>query len=367
MYCVISARGSSRNRQTAEIMGISLALGISVFILALCPGVGFAPHVTTGTVITAAKASQKLRADHYGRQLLKHQCQEYTERWFRLRAHPSTELPKSNPDMEASKGLNVDGARTILEELLDRCKEATRSKGAMESSHTGSSEWAGFRTTPELLQGVSSTLARIFSRSRRSDGTALCWSWLTLAPQPSRIEIASDPRFSIFVTVLPAGNGSPPSHRPIFGSQIMSRVLSGEVEQVKANSQRIIGRSHHSTETPVWSSYGGGVRRLVNEGFQPAVVLEVVFYDWSRGSGYIGGYAAMPSGSGNAERLLDGQNEASGGSTGTGESEQGRLLILSTSPCDPHLLLRDGDIYEEEEEGEGGETGEDLILVRRDG
>ncbi|CAN0110833.1 unnamed protein product [Discosporangium mesarthrocarpum] len=151
-----------------------------------------------------------------------------------------------------------DDKGTFLDELLDRCREATRSKGAMESTHTGSSEWAGFRTTPELLQGVSSTLARAYPRSRRSDGSAMCWSWLTLAPQPLRVEIATDPRFSVYLTVLPAGNGSPPAHRPIYGSQVMSRVLAGEVEQVKSNSKRVIARSQHSPETPVWSSFGGG-------------------------------------------------------------------------------------------------------------
>lgn len=41
---------------------------------------------------------------------------------------------------------------TFLDELIERCTEATRSNAATESPHTGSSEWAGFRTTPELLK-----------------------------------------------------------------------------------------------------------------------------------------------------------------------------------------------------------------------
>lgn len=40
---------------------------------------------------------------------------------------------------------------SFLDELLLRCAEATRPGAAMESPHTGSSEWAGFRTTKCLL------------------------------------------------------------------------------------------------------------------------------------------------------------------------------------------------------------------------
>lgn len=39
-----------------------------------------------------------------------------------------------------------------FEELLRKCTEATSSDGATESPHTGSSEWAGFRTKPHLLE-----------------------------------------------------------------------------------------------------------------------------------------------------------------------------------------------------------------------
>lgn len=37
---------------------------------------------------------------------------------------------------------------------------------------------------------------------------------------------------AVYLTVLPAGNGNPPSHRPMYGCHILSRVLAGEVEQV---------------------------------------------------------------------------------------------------------------------------------------
>lgn len=40
----------------------------------------------------------------------------------------------------------------FLDELVERCTLATRSDAATESPHTGSSEWAGFRTAPELLE-----------------------------------------------------------------------------------------------------------------------------------------------------------------------------------------------------------------------
>lgn len=44
------------------------------------------------------------------------------------------------------------GFKCYLDELVAACTEATTGPGAMESPHTGSSEWAGFRTTKELLE-----------------------------------------------------------------------------------------------------------------------------------------------------------------------------------------------------------------------
>lgn len=41
---------------------------------------------------------------------------------------------------------------SLLDQLLARGAEATKSGGATESSHTGSSEWAGFKTAPDLLE-----------------------------------------------------------------------------------------------------------------------------------------------------------------------------------------------------------------------
>ncbi|CAB1121270.1 unnamed protein product [Ectocarpus sp. CCAP 1310/34] len=294
-------------------------------------------------------------------------------------AHKTEEgVPSSTTTAGGRSVPDGEGELTLLDELLERCAEATKSDAAAESSHTGSSEWAGFKTAPALLEGVRAVLSRARQRSRHSDGSALAWSWLTLSPRPVRVAVATpeDGRVGVYLTVLPAGNGNPPSHRPMYGCHILSRVLAGEVEQVKSNSKRVIGRSTHSLETPVWSSFGGGARRLINESFQPAVILEVVMYDWSRGSGYSGSYAAPgTSSSGSAELRAEaegvGRAEAAGvEGDGGGESspaENGILPIVAmdSCPCPPALLFRDGDVYEEEEDKEDGGGG--LTLVRSDG
>lgn len=89
-------------------------------------------------------------------------------------------------------------------------------------------------THPPLNKGVRAVLSRARQRSRHSDGSALAWSWLTLSPRPVRVAVATpeDGRVGVYLTVLPAGNGSPPSHRPMYGCHMLSRVLAGEVEQV---------------------------------------------------------------------------------------------------------------------------------------
>lgn len=117
---------------------------------------------------------------------------------------------------------------------------------------------------------------------------------------------------------------------------------------------------------------------MINESFQPAVILEIVLYDWSRGSGYSGSYAAPgTSNSGSAERRAEAEGvgraeaagaEGDGGGPAGGEGGPGRALLpiveMDACPCPPELLFRDGDVYEEEEEeGEGG----GLTLVRSDG
>lgn len=54
------------------------------------------------------------------------------------------------PPIDAAEGGGKE--MSLLGELLARGAEATKSGGATESSHTGSSEWAGFKTAPNLLE-----------------------------------------------------------------------------------------------------------------------------------------------------------------------------------------------------------------------
>lgn len=114
-------------------------------------------------------------------------------------------------------------------------------------------------------------------------------------------------------------------------------------------------------------------RRLFNEGFQPAIILEVILYDWSRGSGYSGSYTAPgTSSSGSAERRAEAEEIGiATGSNGRGERENAvggivPIVTMDVCPCPPATLFRDGDIYEEEEDEESGD-GMRLALVRRDG
>lgn len=105
----------------------------------------------------------------------------------------------------------------------------------------------------------------------------------------------------------------------------------------------------------------------------------MVLYDWSRGSGYSGSYAAPgTSNSGSAERRAESEGvglaEAVGARTEGSEEGEGSgssalpIMEIDACPCPPALLFRDGDVYEEEdeEEDEGG-VGGGLTLVRSDG
>lgn len=61
----------------------------------------------------------------------------------------------SNAATEGRSVVPEDGGgegESLFDELLARCAAATKSDAATESSHTGSSEWAGFKTNPELLE-----------------------------------------------------------------------------------------------------------------------------------------------------------------------------------------------------------------------
>lgn len=68
---------------------------------------------------------------------------------------PLTEDAPNTAAEGRGAGVPDDGEgerESLLDELLARCSAATKSDAATESSHTGSSEWAGFKTSPELLE-----------------------------------------------------------------------------------------------------------------------------------------------------------------------------------------------------------------------
>ena len=61
--------------------------------------------------------------------------------------HGNSQKPDAGDPAEV-----VNDNKLFFDELLHSCTEATSSDGATESVHTGSSEWAGFRTKPDLLE-----------------------------------------------------------------------------------------------------------------------------------------------------------------------------------------------------------------------
>lgn len=72
---------------------------------------------------------------------------------------------------------------SLLDELLMRCAEATKSDTARDSSHTGSSEWAGFKTAPALLEVRTHPWCVLLVMS----------DWLTLLVLHQRVEIIRSP------------------------------------------------------------------------------------------------------------------------------------------------------------------------------
>lgn len=82
-------------------------------------------------------------------------------------------------------------------------------------------------------------------------GASLSWSWLGYTQTPLRSLLEDGAGFGIYLTVLPPG-AKPPATRPMIGSHSLSRVLQGDVGQIKANSQRITTSSRHSPDTSPW-------------------------------------------------------------------------------------------------------------------
>lgn len=120
-------------------------------------------------VVTAARlsacnnltfASKSLKRGRHGGGQAHQEHYSYCHGRGRSRLHRRA---RKTSDIEPSMMGKVDSDEpadgiSFLDELLERCTDATRSDGAIESSHTGSSEWAGFKTTPELLEVSASGL-----------------------------------------------------------------------------------------------------------------------------------------------------------------------------------------------------------------
>lgn len=99
--------------------------------------------------------SKSLKRGRHGGQVHHEYCYYgHGRRRLHHRAHNTLDGDPSTVGKVGS-GEPTDGI-SFLDELLERCAEATKSDGAIESSHTGSSEWAGFKTTPELLEASAS-------------------------------------------------------------------------------------------------------------------------------------------------------------------------------------------------------------------
>jgi hypothetical protein len=167
--------------------------------------------------------------------------------------------------------------------LVQAVEDAVQQSKGLDSLVTGSSEWSGFRTDENSMNEVLASLGAMAMRKRSMDGSASAWAWLVSAPCSIRVPLyeKEGSPVGIYLTALCT---SPPAMRPMIGSQMESSVMMGRIAQIKANRQRVIGRSEHDTDenAGTWSSYGGGVIRLQGIG-GPAVVLQVVFYG-SRGA-----------------------------------------------------------------------------------
>ncbi|CAM9456444.1 unnamed protein product [Phaeothamnion confervicola] len=220
-------------------------------------------------------------------------------------------LPDDGAGEARAEEEEEENTTPIFEQLLERCRAATQSGMAEEAERsTGSSEWSGFTTDPSLLAAAAAALERCRPRAHPDDPSGVAWPWLFLSPAPLRVPVHAERRFGIFLTVFPAGSAPPVAHRPLLGCHVLSKVLRGEVLQTKANSQRSISTTAHRADTPVWTSFGGGARRLWSGGEgggggrEAAAILEVVFYHPRRGSD------AGPEGSvGAGAAALDGYAE----------------------------------------------------------
>ncbi|CAM9347891.1 unnamed protein product [Chrysoparadoxa australica] len=246
------------------------------------------------------------------------------------------------------EGTNDLSEPPLLTHLAELCAEAVRVGQAMDSDVTGSSEWSGFRTEEPLLIAVSDCLARASPRMA-NDGSSLAWSWMAASPKPLRLRLAGEDKFGIFLTVLAAGC-SPPAQRAQLGSRTLSKLLQGGIIQVKANSQRVIGETKHRAGDDakgVWSSFGGGVRRLESIGDKTVLLLEVVFAGRREACEYDTRDKEPGAAERNAEAaaLMDLQP----------------VMVVDGCPCDASKLLADAEVAALE----GDMAGDSYVLVKR--
>lgn len=157
VLCWNSSRCGKRPIKSASMMPGLVAVVALTFIF-VRDTTGFVVVLNRGCALTTSKDDpstgllQIKRVRHSG-----------LMRWRFLAAH-NKDLPNTT---QTSPTINEDKSQTsslggpekttnvttsLFEELLRKCTEATSSDGATESPHTGSSEWAGFRTKPHLLE-----------------------------------------------------------------------------------------------------------------------------------------------------------------------------------------------------------------------
>jgi hypothetical protein len=167
-------------------------------------------------------------------------------------------MPVDNlPDSSTLYDSNEESDRTVdpdvIKLLQTRCQTAVEyAQTAAATTSSGSSEWSGFWTDSAQLESIMAVLEQCAPQWRGINGASLAWSWLGVTPVPLRVQLFEGTGYGLYLTVLPP-ESRPPAHRFMIGAHCLSKVCQGDVEQIKANGQRIIGRARHTADTPVWS------------------------------------------------------------------------------------------------------------------
>jgi len=227
---------------------------------------------------------------------------------------------------------------TVFDELLSSCSQATSESVAAfgkGGGATGSSEWHGFRTEQSFLEQVEEALGKMVLRSMEEDGSALAWAWLLASPSPIRVTLETNSRFAVYLTVVPSGKNRCPPHSPQSGSLLLTRLLRGQIDQVKHivgsdGSYREVSTVQHPKfqGEQVWKTFAGSSRQMVNsqgnllgdEGI--AVFLDVIMFPPGKEVfGYDTG-ALTPD-------------------VSSTYPENDGIVVMATPPCDPTLLFTD--------------------------